>query len=185
MTEQSSPEPAAYDFDRIRKDLVQKLGSLETVNVALEQKKKELAGFITDNGALLLLASLQGIDTAPSTEPSEKPEDLSTTTLEACKTLKEGAYVHVKGVIVDMSKLREATRKDGSKTNYKVCKFSDTTDQVTLMLWGSDISKYEDLLGRPIIIENAKIRFYQERLQVRLTNKSHIHRVATQGTLTK
>jgi hypothetical protein len=182
MSQQQTPAPpapvptAAFDYARIRQDLAKKLGSLDTVQVLIQQKLKELAGLISEEGALLLIARGMGIDVSTAaTAPTDQPATLPITTLQACHDQPEGTYIHLRGAIVSLSAQRECTRKDGTKGTYRVGTFSDATGTATLMLWGSDASDYDPFVGKPLILENAKLRFYQGRVQIRLTGKSHVH----------
>jgi hypothetical protein len=170
-----TPSPAAFDYERIRKDLTRKLGSPDAVTVLIEQKLKELNGLITPEAALLVLAKLQGVDAGPSSEPSPEPGKLPLTTVAACQHVAKDANVHLHGALVSMTGLREATRKDGTKSKYRIATFGDKTGEATLMLWGSDAEDADSWFGKLVILENVKVAFYLEKLQLRLTKKSHVH----------
>lgn len=138
----------------------------------IDEKKDELKGLISDEGALFIIAKELGLDIKPIVK-----EETSIYLVEVTKKMKNLILV---GKIVTFREIHEFVKKDG--TEGKVLNFiiSDKTGQLRIVAWGEMATKIfinEDFKeGNLIKITNGYSRFsdYHNEYEVHLSRYSKV-----------
>jgi len=159
------------NYEKIYAKLVEKLYGKEAVENAIKQRLDELGAFITREAAIHLIAEEQGIECFPEAKPADDPTQLPMTEIASIKEDDIGTWGHnFVGVIVSVGE-----KKTYNTVTYIPTTFSDKTGFIKLTLWGDD-KDHAELVGKPIIIENAKIdKTKFGDLQLKFGRRTFVH----------
>ncbi|MBP2172082.1 replication factor A [Methanococcus voltae] len=157
------------NIDKLKNNILQKM-SQEEMDSKISQKIDEASGLIDEKGALMLVAQELNIEI-----PYEDDEDFDYTISDILEGQRD---VEVTGRIVEISSIKEFTKKDGSTGKLASLRIADNSGAIRLTLWNDKADLVADLKkGNVIKIENAFARNWNNKMELNSGSELSIERL--------